>query len=537
MKKRILAFLLCIMFFASVLPTAAFAVTDEEDAALRKQITRTFWRVLNATGKDSLSGYCGAMTAWQLYFLGIDAYINMYNGNDEYDAYRCLEVTTGGYAVQIFDAHQYSLKQALYTITQGGTQDAYNVLIGFEKTNTANGSIYGHALVIHAIVDNMVYFVEGFHTELGGAAGTPIVCTIDEFVSMYDYWTEFEGAVVFGTKSYGDFCKKYPAALVVEATEDTVLYSLPATTAMMDQESRICRTVLANERLKVCGMYRNTLGEDFYQVDNDGEKAYIKAQSTRALFVHVDTVFGKDLVIPEKLQPGQSLALGGEVFIQEGTLTGLTLRVTDSQGQVVQEHKISGYGNMIPVPADEVDFSKLEEDAYTYELLAGVKSYYVTEDGHKTMEETATVYSGTFTVGNGQVQDENETGGSLVLNGWIHDQNTWFFYKDGVAQVGWICYNGVDYYLQEDGSITIGWKNINGFDRYFSNTGAMRIGWLETEAGTYFMLSNGVAAKGLRTIDGKTYYFAENGIMQTEGQVQLDGVTYIIQADGQAIAQ
>ena len=378
---------------------------------------------------------------------------------------------------------------------------------------------------------------EGFHTKLGGSAGTPIVCTIDEFVSVYDGWTTFEGAVVFGTKAYADFCKKYPAALVVEATEDTVLYSMPATTDMMDQENRICRTVLANERLKVCGLYRNTLGEDFYQVDNDGEKAYIKAQSTKPLFLHMDTVFGKDLVVPEKLQLGQNLTLGGEVFIQEGSLTGLTLRVTDSQGQVVQEHKISGYGNMIPVPADEVDFSKLKEDAYTFEILAGVKSYYVAEDGYQTMEETATVYSGAFTVGNGQIQDQEENGGSLVFNGWIHDQNTWFYYKDGVAQVGWICYNGVDYYLQEDGSVTVGWKNINGFDRYFSNTGAMRTGWLETAEGTYFMLSNGVAARGLRTIDNKTYYFQSSGLMQREGQILVDGVTYIIQADGQAIAQ
>ena len=537
MKKRILALLLCVMLFVSVLPTAVFAVTDEQDAALRKQISRTFSRVLNATGKDSLSGYCGAMTAWQLYFLGIDEYVNIYNGKDEYDAYRCLEITSGGYAVQIFDAQQYSMEQALHTITQGGTQNAYNILMGFERTSTENGRIYGHALVIHAIVDNMVYFVEGFHTELGGGAGTPIVCTIDEFVAMYDDWTVFEGAVVFGNKSYVDFCKKYPAALIVEATVETPLYSIPATSAMMEQESHIYRTVMKNERLKVSGLYRNTLGEDFYLVDNDGVKAYVKAEDTKQLMLHTDTVCGSEMAAPQALQIGQQFALGGEVFTKEGSFTGLKLQITNSAGDLVQECVVDGNGNMIPVPTNGLDFSKLEEDAYTYSVFADVKSYYVEGDSLETISGTACVYSGDFTVGNGQTVDKEETGGSLVLDGWVHDQSTWFYYKNGVPQVGWICYNGVDYYLKEDGSITVGWANINGFDRYFSNTGAMRTGWLEAAEGTYFMLSNGVAARGLRTIDGKTYYFQQNGLMQTEGQIVVDGVTYLLQADGQAIPQ
>lgn len=535
--KRILAFALCIMLLLSVLPTAAIAVSNEEDAALRQQISRIFWRSLNASGKDSLSGYCGAMTAWQLYFLGIDKYLNMYNGKDEYDAYRGLQVTTGGYAVQIFDAQYYTMEQALHTITQGGTRNAYNIMMGFERTTTTNGSIYGHALVIHAIVDNMVYFVEGFYTEIGGSAGTPIVCTIDEFVGVYDYWTEFEGAVVFGTKAYLDFCSKYASALIVEAVTDTALYSIPATSNMMEEECRVYRTVLKNERLNVTNLYRNPNGEVFYEVDNDGVLAYVKAEDTQVVLLHMDTVRGEELIAPETLQPGENFSLGGEVFTSEGSFTGLQLQITDSTGAVVQEKLVPGNGNMIAIPENALDFSKLEEGAYTYSVNANVKSYYLNNGEIAVMEDSTCVSFSTFTVGDSVVNDEEDNNGSLVLNGWVHDQNTWFFYKNGEPQVGWICYNGVDYYLKEDGSITVGWKNINGYDRYFSNTGAMRTGWLEAEQGTYFMLSNGVAARGLRNIDGKLYYFGKNGLMQTNDEVTVNGVNYILQADGQAIAQ
>jgi hypothetical protein len=42
------------------------------------------------------------------------------------------------------------------------------MVVGFQKTNTAAGSIYGHALVVHAILDGIVYFVECYDSAVGG---------------------------------------------------------------------------------------------------------------------------------------------------------------------------------------------------------------------------------------------------------------------------------------------------------------------------------------------------------------------------------
>jgi hypothetical protein len=57
--------------------------------------------------------------------------------------------------VKAYPASQYTLLDALNTITRNGTLDVYNILVGFQRTNTQLGSIYGHALLIHGIIDGM----------------------------------------------------------------------------------------------------------------------------------------------------------------------------------------------------------------------------------------------------------------------------------------------------------------------------------------------------------------------------------------------
>lgn len=119
-----------------------------------------------------------------------------------------------------------------------------------------------------------------------------------------------------------------------------------------------------------------------------------------------------------------------------------------------------------------------------------------------------------------------------INDGWVWDNDCWYYYDNGIARTGWFCYDGLDYYLQADGSITTGWKKINGQDRYFSDTGAMRTGWLNTEQGCYYLLRNGVKVTGWRTIDGSKYYFDKDGVLQADGWFTKDSETYYLFADG-----
>ena len=106
---------------------------------------------------------------------------------------------------------------------------------------------------------------------------------------------------------------------------------------------------------------------------------------------------------------------------------------------------------------------------------------------------------------------DQEVQTQLPQDGWHYQDGKWFYYENGAARTGWVCDNGIDYYLQEDGSAATGWLEVNGKLRYFSTTGAMRTGWLNTEEGMFYMLINGEAAKGLRQIGMSLYCFDSEG--------------------------
>lgn len=536
MKKRTWLVAFCaVMLLMLALPAKASAVTPEEDAYYRNQVKSIYRRVRYNTGGGSLQGYCGTMSGWQLYLLGIDRYPNIHNGNGEYDAYENKKVTTGGYAVKAYSAENYTLEEALNTITQGGTRDVYNVLVGFQRTNTAAGYYYGHACVIHAIIDGQVYFVEGFHTSLAGAEGNPIVCSIAKFAKYYDEWCTFEGIIEFGKKEYVNYCDSFPSALFVETNTKAKLYSIPSKEDVNGYKSQVLRTAQQNERLQVTRLIGNTKGEFFYQVDNDGDYAYVAVAEVNVLRVNADRVTMTDITAPTSLKMNKSMAITGKIVTQDGILSGVRVEVLDESGNVILSTQVQKESNQISLPKNGINFAGLPAGNYTYKVYADVKSNFVL--GEDVLQETATncVYTRAFTVGGVEPAAAwEETSSRLLKNGWIYENGAWCYYEQNTLQTGWFCSGGVDYYLQEDGYAVTGWQTINGKNRYFSNTGAMRVGWLRTDGNTYYMLSNGVAARGLRMIDDKLYFFEEDGTMKTGGEVVVDTVPYQIGSDGEA---
>lgn len=536
MKKRTWLVAFCaVMLLMLALPAKASAVTPEEDAYYRNQVKSIYRRVRYNTGGGSLQGYCGTMSGWQLYLLGIDRYPNIHNGNGEYDAYENKKVTTGGYAVKAYSAENYTLEEALNTITQGGTRDVYNVLVGFQRTNTAAGYYYGHACVIHAIIDGQVYFVEGFHTSLAGAEGNPIVCSIAKFAKYYNEWCTFEGIIEFGKKEYVNYCDSFPAGLFVETNTKAKLYSIPSKEDVNGYKSQVLRTAQQNERLQVTRLIGNTKGEFFYQVDNDGDYAYVAVAEVNVLRVNADRVTMTDITAPTSLKMNKSMAITGKVVTQDGILSGVRVEVLDESGNVILSTQVQKESNQLSLPKNGINFAGLPAGNYTYKVYADVKSNFVL--GEDVLQETATncVYTRAFTVGGVEPAAAwEETSSRLLKNGWIYENGAWCYYEQNTLQTGWFCSGGVDYYLQEDGYAVTGWQTINGKNRYFSNTGAMRVGWLRTDGNTYYMLSNGVAARGLRMIDDKLYFFEEDGTMKTGGEVVVDAVSYQIGSDGEA---
>ena len=191
------------VFTALVLPASAekarladaYNLTPHE---LIARIEQTYDEARYLAGRRNFSGKCSTLVNCSTLALGIQNVRFDGDGRDEYDLYDNVTRTDGGYDVVRYPAPQYSLEDALNAISENGTRDVYNIIVGFEGGRTASSSKYGHTCFIHGIVDGMVYYSESYSLYLNGTyypEGEPIVCSIWEFAEYYGKWAYFEGVI------------------------------------------------------------------------------------------------------------------------------------------------------------------------------------------------------------------------------------------------------------------------------------------------------------------------------------------------------
>lgn len=503
MKKRILAMVLCICLLASILPGTASA--HPESAAIKQAIVDDYVDTLRSTNMASLSGYCGLMASYQLYFLGINDWVVSYHGNNQFDAYRDVAVTSGGHKVDAFDARDYSLEEALLAVSQNGTRDVYNILVGFQWTNTALGSIYGHSMVIYAILDGMVYFTEGFGTPMG-RAGTPWTLSIEEFAEYYNSWCTFEGIIHFGKKGYTANCADFDTNVILEVTGDTAMYTLPC---IGKEGSKEVRQVGRGQRLWANALYRNPDGVLFYQVSDDGMAGYLPAEAAEAFSFRFEDITVADFSLDAEIT--------GRISAEYSDISALDVTLRDEMGNTVLSHALAKNSGVYDLEDDTfvavVDPEKLEDGGYVLSVYAQGRSHYVENGQVKSKTQTLCLLEHPFQIGEGELPTL-QTAPEVRPDGWFFKNDRWYYYENGSPRTGWFCYHGGDYYLKADGSATTGWAVINGQKRYFSSLGCMRTGWFAGEEGTMYLQFNGVPVTGKRTIDGKTYTFDSRGYLE-----------------------
>lgn len=534
MLKRILAVVLCLMLLIATMPVGVTAATDEEHERIKKQISEVYYKTLSATGASSLHGYCGMMAGYELYFLGVTDYPVTQNGNQMYDILSVSSHICEGYVCERYPVSGYTLEEALNAVTNCGTRDVYNLMVGFQWTSTAAGSMYGHVTVIHAILDGIVYFTEGFTTPFNADPSKAMICTIEEFAEYYDSWTSFEGLIHFGSGNLVEGCDNFGAKLyVVSSVAKKLLSEASALTEVTG------RTVVAGERLYANALCRNEDGDLFYRIVEEGNTFYITAESVRPVWFDYTDVIATDIVLPQQVHVGEDFQLSGVIKSQYNMISSLVVQIRDAKGEIVLSTQMDKNGYMVDLSTNSVnarvDISSLTEGSYTYEICCNLVNHYAM--GQEVIGNIAfvTVASSEFVVGDvvpasmaKQVSVQEET----VRNGWQLEDGLWYYYQVGEARVGWFCDEGVDYYFLENGAAATGWHTINGKARYFSETGAMRIGWMEIEEGSYYMLSNGAVVTGLKKIDNTLRYFDESGLMLKDSVVEYKGNAYQIDSNG-----
>lgn len=500
MKK--LMVLLCAAVMLAVLPLAARAASEDEVQAVIAGTRRSYSQSLASAGVESFAGFCGKMTSHQLYNLGINEWCVSNDGNKQFEYYKDLERSSGGFYITPYSAEDYSLAGALHHITRDGTRDAYNLLVCFDWTNTEAGGIYGHAVFINAILDGTVYFVESFYTSIGGPEGSVIACSITEFAAYFAPWTLFEGIIHFGSGGYADSCTHYDTDVFLQARFDTVLRSQPCLLGQNDCLQM--RSIAPGERLRATALLENEHGDMYYRVEDSVGTGYVAAGAVSVVRLNAEDMFAQDVTFPEVVQVGEKLSPEGAVRAVNSTVGTVEIVVTDSLGNILlrERETVEAASCQLSRLGQRLGFDLLDEGFYQVEVYGEAACAVALGPEPVTRYERIRLWGQVVQVGGklriAKAQPVMQEGMPQTHDGWFWENGSWYCYKYGKPCTGWVSHCGVEYYLDENGAALTGWQEIDGWTRYFSATGAMVTGHL--------------------VLDGERCCFDENGILQEKGQ-------------------
>ncbi len=518
--SAVLAVLLTVIL-ALPLPVGAAANAME----LEQQIVRTYRQAKSYYGWSSFDGWCGSLVNVQLYLLGITTNVMGNNGNEEFDAFYGSSVSSGGYAIHAYPAKTHSLLQALNEITENGTKDVYNILVGFQQTKSSLGTRYGHACVIHGIIDGMVYYVESYDLTINGRyypEGTPIVCSIEDFASYYAATTVvFDGVIHFAERGYSDLCRSYPSRLSVSATGG-VIRTQPCD-AGVDASSKRVRSLVSGETLTVTGLYLNTQGEYWYQI---GKEGYVRADQTQFRELLFDDLAISAPAAPTVLRQGRGYQVEGVITAASNSIYTVRTQVYrldgDTEEQVINavetvESKV--YDLSGSTISKDLTFRKLPVGHYRYDVAVIVNDHYVQGSRIQVGWETVSLWSSEFQV----VQNTSDfnilsfdaCGGTATL-----DQTTVaagtpletlpFPEREGFVFLGW-------YTQEQDGDRieagTVLQEDMTLYARWIGED-ALYDAWYDRGQCIYYY-SDGLTTMGCIRVDGFLYYFSA---MDTPGQ-------------------
>ena len=541
MKKIVMLFLSVLLLVALAVTTNAAEEEPTEKEAIIQEARRVYYYSRSTAGKSSFAGFCGLMTSHQLYHMGINDSIIVNDGNRQFDYYAAREVTTGGYYINAYPATEYTLTEALNTITRDGTKDAYNLLVGFQWTNTEAGGRYGHACVINAIVDGTVYFVESFHTSIAGREGNVGQCSIERFAELFSGWTSFEGVIDFGTGQYADACETYETSLYIRTRFETTLRSQPC--LLGQQDSYAMRQVKAGELLQVSAICKDRdTGMAYYRVEEVEGIGYISAGAAyHSQLADEDCLMLLDAEIPAYQKPNRSLKLSGTVSAEKTHIGEIEVVVTDLEDQVLvcERQNVDGYEQSLAALNKQLASCKLEKGFYRVQVYGSAVCKYVAGTDVETTYVRQLLHEQVFQVNdtpfNTRICYYQEEETEQVKDGWVVKGGTIYRYKMGSPQTGWFEEYGIYYYLDENGAVTTGWQEIDCIKYYFTASGARYIGWLTTADGIMYLSETDGQAMGWQVIDGNKYYFKKNGLLVTKGVVKDGKKRYEIQENGQAV--
>lgn len=561
MKLRAIAFLLVIALTLLLIPAPAAEAVATTPNEIIQQIRTSYKRSLRGSGMSSFHGYCGTLVSWQTYCMGIDKSVYLCDGNEQFDRYSNVHKTTGGYSIKTYPAGKYNLLSAMNAITQNGTQDAYNMVVGFHKTNTAAGQKYGHAVFVHAVIDGIVYFVESYNINVGGKyypEGEPISCTIEEFCKYYDRWTVFEGIAYFGLKTYADLCTRYTSTMKAMALADGYIYEEPGDPGVHEPEA--VAKLHCGQWLTVTSLLKTPNGQYWYEVKIDNRYRYVQAQLLSMGSIDTSGLTVTDLKTPAALHKGYGFNMSGTVASQDGMISKVRVSVSpvDMLSKPIFSAELNVDAKSTSLNKSQLNnaltFRKLPVGEYQLRLSVQLE-IHVFDAGEVTIRtEEVCLWNGRFLVKSDwstyPTVKLDGNGGKTGLDQLVIPKNAALgslpeAQRSGYAFAGWtldkagtqpvtaetvISKNTTLYAQWTPGHSGVGgWQETENGWHYCAGDSPVE-GWFEFGDLKFYQFSDGSLAKGWVMIEQKLRYFNDAGALIT--RLEGPGTGFDAQTDG-----
>lgn len=116
---------------------------------------------------------------------------------------------------------------------------------------------------------------------------------------------------------------------------------------------------------------------------------------------------------------------------------------------------------------------------------------------------------------------------------YVESEDAYYYAdKKGIIQTGMIRTKKVFYMADETGKLQTGFMDVDGEKRYFLRNGDLAVTWFKDGEDWYYANSEGVLQYGFVEVDGYRYYLDQEGKRVSDAVMEIEGETYIFNADG-----
>ncbi|MBQ3215688.1 MAG: hypothetical protein IJB11_06195, partial [Oscillospiraceae bacterium] len=209
--------------------------------------------------------------------------------------------------------------------------------------------------------------------------------------------------------TYRKNCTSYPTNLTVKTTASTTMRKYPCNSSV-DSSSTSLGSVSSGTSLHITAVYKNTIGEYWYQVDNGSSVGYIPASNTTVTDYLYDDLTVIEPTMADNLAVGKGYYLNGTLSSQYNNIAKAYAKVYSGEdtkaspvlnsGGAVNDNKYNLANSTV---CDNTIFSDLSAGYYTYEISADVKSYYVSGGSLTSKTQNVVLWTAPFTVGSATI--------------------------------------------------------------------------------------------------------------------------------------